>query len=633
MAKIRMLDGRCVRLLLFAATFTILSLHVMRNHDKSITRKLSRMGDVDVTQTQEINYQRQLQEEQNNVLEQNPILYTRGTISRRAKSKTSKQDKKSKLDKKSNKQDKKNNDHRDNIFYHKSQQWSKPSPKDPTIKEPTHKPVRMPTRRQYDDHDDHDDSDDYDLYYSYSKSTKSNTKDNKEHNFEGKGKGKGNGEDTYYTPTRSPSRSPTTTPNSYYSTAKTTEPSTTRLPTYTPVRLPTRSRNYVQPTTPNELPESNVGSDIDEDFGSNDDGNIIYEDDDELMSEKDDDQISIDDDGIKEYPNTNEDENEIENDEENEVENNKIEDDEIDDNPIMKEEEEEEEVEIGIGIEVENDEGTNTSNDNGDSSGINEFPTKENENEVESDEGTSTIVSWQYVLIAGVPSCFLILFGICFYQRWSKSKSPYFLDDKDGPVRVETIDGTTPLDNTGGYSQMLNSSNSQFNDSEEYKFLKDLMSARQDSIESPTPTYSPTQININDTYPISSESNSLEEESKEETNDEYHKEEFHDNDDLARRNTLNQHRRELWDKESEELTSLELTSLELTSQPKDANKLQWNTSSEIEFDYTARKTENNRYNDLGIDLLDKESSHYDPVTSGKSQEDLVATCRTFIGLY
>ena len=61
-----------------------------------------------------------------------------------------------------------------------------------------------------------------------------------------------------------------------------------------------------------------------------------------------------------------------------------------------------------------------------------------------------------------------------------------FLDEKDGPVRVKTIDGTTPLDNTGGYSQMLNSSNSQFNDSEGYNFLKDLMSVRQDSIGSPT---------------------------------------------------------------------------------------------------------------------------------------------------
>ena len=69
----------------------------------------------------------------------------------------------------------------------------------------------------------------------------------------------------------------------------------------------------------------------------------------------------------------------------------------------------------------------------------------EDGNEVENDERTSTIVSWQYVLIAGVPSSFLILIGICFYQRWSKSKSFDFLDEKDGPVRVKTIDGTTPL--------------------------------------------------------------------------------------------------------------------------------------------------------------------------------------------
>ena len=93
------------------------------------------------------------------------------------------------------------------------------------------------------------------------------------------------------------------------------------------------------------------------------------------------------------------------------------------------------------------------------------------------------------------------------------------------------------LDNTGGYSQMLNSSNSQFNDSEGYNFLKDLMSVRQDSIGSPT--RSPTQISISDTYPISSESNSLEEEIKED-----------DNDDLARRDKLIHHRKELWDKDS-----------------------------------------------------------------------------------
>ena len=92
-------------------------------------------------------------------------------------------------------------------------------------------------------------------------------------------------------------------------------------------------------------------------------------------------------------------------------------------------------------------------------------------------ESKTAIRTLEYVLIAGVPSCFLLLLGLYLYQRSSKSRSIVIGSDKDGSVRLETIDSTIPLDNTG-YSRMLNSSHTQLNDSEgSFQFWNDLMSS------------------------------------------------------------------------------------------------------------------------------------------------------------
>jgi len=507
-----MIDGRCIRFCFVLCTIILilLSLYAQRNPDRNIRRKLpklsqqlgstSRSGDGDVTQTQEINYQRQ---------------HTPSTIPPRVKcGNKSKTEKKCKKGKKSH-----GHDYRDNIFYHRSKHVSTPSRKPNEIlriirpiqspvlahTEPTYEPALMPSRHEYDD----DDNDDYDIYYSPSNSRKSNKKDDLK--------------ESYYT-----TRSPKATPILFHPIAQPSEYSTTRLPTLAPVRLPTRSRNIVPPPTRTE-----IKIEFDEaDLGPIDD----------------------DDDRMK-----NDDQNE---------------DDDGNDVTISDEQSETDESEILL----ENDEGKSTIDDKINDDGTDKYP---NINEGEKK-------SWQYVLIAGVPFCSILLLGGYLYQCWSKSKANFSLNDKDVPSKVVPIDSTAPLDNTGTYSRMMNSSHSRFNDSEEFQLMKDLVSPPKDSVKSITHI----QINSNEeSLPLSPKSNSLEENEKG-IHDECHKKKYQDDDGFVGR--YNQHR----------------IMLRIPSSIK-LNQSKGKTENDLhrKVEYHDKVEFKGRYNEFGIDLLDRESDY------------------------
>lgn len=512
-----MIDGRSIRFCFVLCTIILVLpfLYAVRNPDRSIRRNLPKLSkQLDSTQTQERKYQRQ---------------HDRSTLPPRVK--CGNKSKKGKKCKKS----KKIHDYHDNIFYHRSKHVIHPIQSPILIhKEPTYEPALMPSRQQFDD-DDYD-NDDYDLYYSPSKSTKSNKKDDKSQSFK----------ESYYT-----TRSPKAAPILFHPTAQPIEYSTTRFPTLAPVRLPTRSRNIVPPPTRTEI---NIESD-EADLGPNDNEDI-YEDDDRMrdddqneddygydltisdeQSEKDDTQTPIvEDDGINEYPNTNESENEL-----------------------------------------ENDEGTITIDDKVKDDEINQYPSI-NEGEIK---------SWQYFLIAGVPLCSIFLLGVYFYQCWSKSKANFFLNDKAGPSRVVTIDSTTPLDNTGEYSRMLNSSHSRLNDSDEFQLMKDLMSSPEDSVKSITHT----QINLNASLPLSPKSNSPEA-NKKGIHDECHKKDNQDDDDFEVQ--YNKHEIEL----------------RIPSDIKfDQSKGDTENDLHHKVEYHDKKEFEGRNNEFGIDLLDRESDY------------------------
>lgn len=370
-------------------------------------------------------------------------------------------------------------------------------------KEPTYEPALMHSRQEY----DVDDNDEYDIYYSPSKSRKSNKKDD----FK----------ESYYT-----TRGPKATPILFHPIAQPTEYSTTRLPTLAPVRLPTRSRNIVPPPTRTEIKIEFDKAEI----------------------------VPIDDDRMK-----NDDQNE---------------DDDGNDVTISDEQNETDESEK----KIENDEGTSTMDDKIKDDGTNKYPSI--------NEGAKK--SWQYVLIAGVPLCSILLLGGYLYQCWSKSKANFSLNDKDVPSKVVPIDSTAPMDNTGTYSRMMNSSHSRLNDSEEFQLMKDLVSPPKDSVKSITHM----QINSNEeSLPLSPKSNSLEE-NKKGIHDECYKKKYQDDDGFVRR--YNQHR-----------IMLRIPSNIKLNQSK--GKTENGLHHKVE--YHDKEKFKGRYNEFGIDLLDRESDY------------------------